>query len=127
MVAAIKENFFQRELAEASFTYQGEVEAEQRVIVGVNRYKLKGQPELEILKIDPALERQQIDRVQALRARRDSAAVEATLARLKEDAAHEGRNLMGPIVESSRAYVTMGEMCDAFREVWGTWRETPVF
>jgi len=127
VVAAIKENFFQRELADASFTYQAEVEAEQRVIVGVNRYKLEGQPELEILKIDPALEGQQIDRVQALRAQRDSAAVEATLARLKDDAAHEGRNLMGPIVEASRAYVTMGEMCDAFREVWGTWRETPVF
>ena len=65
--------------------------------------------------------------MQALRARRDSAAVEAALARLKEDAAHDGRNLMGPIVEASRAYVTMGEMCDAFREVWGIWRETPVF
>jgi len=126
-VAAIKENFFQRELAEASFTYQAEVEAEQRVVVGVNRYKLEGEPELEILKIDPALEPQQVERVRALRARRDSAAVEAALARLKEDAAHERRNLMVPIVEASRAYVTMGEMCDALREVWGTWRETPVF
>ena len=97
------------------------------MIVGVNRYKLEGEPELEILKIDPALERQQIDRVQALRARRDSAAAETALARLKDDAAHERRNLMGPIIDASRAYVTMGEMCDAFREVWGIWRETPVF
>ena len=127
VVAAIKENFFQRELAEASFTYQAEVEAEQRVIVGVNRYKLEGEPELEILKIDPALEPQQIERVQAVRAGRDSAAVEQALARLKDDAAHDGRNLMGPIIDAARAYVTMGEMCDAFREVWGTWRETPVF
>jgi len=53
--------------------------------------------------------------------------VETALARLKDDAAHDGRNLMSPIVDASRAYVTMGEMCDAFREVWGTWRETPVF
>jgi methylmalonyl-CoA mutase, N-terminal domain len=127
VVAAIKENFFQRELAEASFTYQAEVEAAQRVVVGVNRYKLEGEPELEILRIDPALERQQIERVQALRARRDTAAAEAALAALKEDAAHEDRNLMSPIIEASRAYVTMGEMCDALREVWGTWRETPVF
>ncbi len=127
VVAAIKENFFQRELAEASFTYQAEVEAEQRVVVGVNRYKLEGEPELEILKIDPALERQQIERVQALRAVRDSAAAEQALARLKEDAAHERRNLMAPMIDASRAYVTMGEMCDALREVWGTWRETPVF
>jgi len=58
--------------------------------------------------------------VLALRARRDSAQVESALARLKEDAAHEDRNLMPPIVDASRAYVTMGEMCDALREVWGS-------
>jgi methylmalonyl-CoA mutase N-terminal domain/subunit len=127
VVAAIKENFFQREIAEASYRYQAEVEAEQRVVVGVNRYRIDDEPELEILKIDPALEQEQIDRVQSLRARRDTAAAEAAIARLKEDAAHEDRNLMGPIVDAARAYVTMGEMCDAFREVWGTWRETPVF
>jgi methylmalonyl-CoA mutase N-terminal domain/subunit len=127
VVAAIKENFFQREIAEASFRYQSEVEAEQRVVVGVNRYELEDEKQLEILKIDPALETKQIERVQAMRGRRDSAAVEQALARLKDDAAHEGRNLMHPIVDASRAYVTMGEMCDAFREVWGTWRETPVF
>jgi methylmalonyl-CoA mutase N-terminal domain/subunit len=127
VVQAIKENFFQREIAEASFRYQSEVEAGQRVVVGVNRYKLEAEPELEILKIDPALERKQTDRVQGLRARRDAAAAESALARLKDDAAHEGRNLMPPIIDAARAYVTMGEMCDAFREVWGTWRETPVF
>jgi methylmalonyl-CoA mutase N-terminal domain/subunit len=65
--------------------------------------------------------------VQAVRAGRDSAAVESALATLKEDAAHDGRNLMPPIVDASKAYVTMGEMCDALREVWGVWRETPVF
>ncbi len=127
VVAAIKDNFFQREIAEASFIYQTEVEAEQRVIVGVNRYELEDEPPIEILKIEPALEQQQIERLQALRARRDSAAVEAALARLKEDAAADGRNLMEPIVDAARAYVTMGEMCDALREVWGVWRETPVF
>ncbi len=127
VVEAIKENFFQREIAEASFRYQSEVEAEQRVIVGVNRYELEEERSIEILRIDPALERKQVDRVRDLRARRDSAAVESALARLKEDAAHEDRNLMPPIVDASRAYVTMGEMCDALREVWGVWRETPVF
>jgi methylmalonyl-CoA mutase N-terminal domain/subunit len=127
VVEAIKENFFQREIAEASFRYQAEVEARQRIVVGVNRYELDDERPLEILRIDPALEQKQIDRVQALRARRDSAAVEAVLARLKEDAARDDRNLMEPIVEASRAYVTMGEMCDALREVWGVWRETPVF
>jgi methylmalonyl-CoA mutase N-terminal domain/subunit len=127
VIPAIKENFFQREIAEASYRYQHEVEQQQRVVVGVNRYQLDDEPQLDILKIDPALERQQVERVQALRARRDSAAVEAALARLREDAAHEGRNLMEPIMDAARAYVTMGEMCDALREVWGVWRETPVF
>ena len=81
----------------------------------------------EILRIDPALERKQVERVQALRARRDSAAVEGELARLKDAAVREDVNLMPLIVDAARAYVTMGEMCDALREVWGVWRETPVF
>jgi methylmalonyl-CoA mutase N-terminal domain/subunit len=127
VVAAIKENFFQREIAEASFRYQSEVEAGDRVIVGVNRYEEADDGRVDLLHIDPALERKQIERVQALRARRDSGAVETTLARLRQDAADERANLMPAIVEASRAYVTMGEMCEALREVWGVWRETPVF
>jgi methylmalonyl-CoA mutase, N-terminal domain len=126
VIPAIKENFFQREIAEASFRYQAEVEAKQRVIVGVNRYQLEDEPELEILRIDPALEEQQVKRVQGLRERRDSAEVEAALAKLKAAAAGD-ENLMPLLVEASRAYVTLGEMCDALREVWGVWRETPVF
>jgi methylmalonyl-CoA mutase N-terminal domain/subunit len=127
VIPAIKENFFQREIAEASFRFQNEVERGERVIVGVNRYEDPDEKEIEILHIDAGLERKQIERVQALRARRDSAAVDAALARLKADAAHEDRNLMPAIIDASREYVTMGEMCDALREVWGTWRETPVF
>jgi methylmalonyl-CoA mutase N-terminal domain/subunit len=127
VVPAIKENFFQREIAEASFRYQSEVEAGQRVIVGVNRYEQDDEHELELLRIDPALEQKQIERVQALRARRDSAAVEQALARLKEASVREDVNLMPLIVDASRAYTTMGEMCDALRETWGVWRETPVF
>jgi methylmalonyl-CoA mutase, N-terminal domain len=127
VIPAIKENFFQREIADASFRYQHEIEQKRRIVVGVNRYAQGDEQPLEILRIDPALEEKQIGRVQALRARRDPAAAEAALARLKEDAAHEDRNLMPPIVDASKAYVTMGEMCDALRDVWGVWRETPVF
>src|SRR5581483_294241 len=72
VIPAIEEHFFQREIAEASFRYQSEVEAEQRVIVGVNRYQLEDEQPLEILRIDPALEQKQIERVQAMRARRDA-------------------------------------------------------
>src|SRR5438270_1517487 len=123
VVDAIKENFFQREIADASFRYQSEVEDGQRVIVGVNRYQLADERPLHILRIDPALEGKQIERVQALRARRDSAAVESALATLKQAGAREGVNLMPLIVEAARCYVTMGVMCDSVREVWGTGRE----
>jgi methylmalonyl-CoA mutase N-terminal domain/subunit len=126
VVAAIKENFFQQEIAEASFRYQGEVERGERVIVGVNRYRLEGEREPEILRIDAALETKQVERVRAVRAGRDNVAVEAALGELKRGAAGDA-NLMEPIVEAARVSVTMGEMCDALREVWGTWRETPVF
>jgi methylmalonyl-CoA mutase, N-terminal domain len=127
VVPAIKDNFFQREIAEASFRFQSELEAGRRVIVGVNRYAEPDERPIEILKIDQALEDKQVERVRALRGRRDAGAGDAALSRLKADAAVEDRNLMPAIVEASRAYVTMGEMCDALREVWGTWRETPVF
>ncbi len=127
VIPAIEQNFQQREIAEASFRYQSEVERGERVIVGVNRYEQEDEQPIEILRIDPALEQKQVERVQAVRDRRDAAAAEAALARLREDAAHDDRNLMEPIMAASRAYVTMGEMCDALREVWGTWRETPVF
>jgi methylmalonyl-CoA mutase N-terminal domain/subunit len=126
VIPAIKDSFFQREIAEASFRYQAEVEAKQRIVVGVNRYEAAEEPSIELLRVDPALERKQIERVRGVRDRRDSAAVEAALARLKEAAA-VNENLMPVIIEASRAYVTMGEMCDALREVWGVWRETPVF
>src|ERR671931_442449 len=80
VVEAIKDNFFHREIAEASFRYQSEVEAGQRVVVGVNRYELEDEPPVEILRIDPALEQKQVDRVRALRARRDATAAESALA-----------------------------------------------
>jgi methylmalonyl-CoA mutase, N-terminal domain len=127
VVAAIKDNFFQREIAEASFRFQREVDEGRRVIVGVNRFEDPEEKDIEILKIDHSLERKQIERVRALRARREAGPVEEALARLKREAADDDVNLMPAIVAASRAYATLGEMCDALREVWGVWRETPVF
>ncbi len=126
VIPAIEQNFFQSEIAEASFRFQAELEREERVIVGVNRYE-EGEPqEVPLLHIEPALEAEQIDRVRAVRARRDDVAASGALARLKAEAATD-TNLMPVILEASRAEVTMGEMCDALREVWGVWRETPVY
>jgi methylmalonyl-CoA mutase N-terminal domain/subunit len=127
VIPAIEQNFFQREIAEASFRYQSEVEARQRVIVGVNRYVAEDERPLEILRIDPSLERKQSDRVQGVRAQRDAAVVEQRLEALKDGARRDDVNLMALIVDAARDYVTMGEMCDALRDVWGVWRETPVF
>jgi methylmalonyl-CoA mutase N-terminal domain/subunit len=127
VIAAIKDNFLQREIADASFRYQSEVESGKRVIVGVNRYIHDDEEPIPILRIDPALERKQIERLAGVKARRDSAAVESRLAALKTAAATEHVNLMPLIVDAARDYVTLGEMCDALRDVWGIWRETPVF
>ena len=127
VIPAIEQSFFQAEIAEASFRFQSEVERGERRIVGVNAYEEDAAAELEILRIDPELERSQIERVLELRTRRDAAGAEATLARLEQEARQDGVNLMPAIVDAARADVTMGEMCDVLRRVWGTWRESPVF
>ncbi|MBM2821293.1 MAG: methylmalonyl-CoA mutase, partial [Thermoleophilia bacterium] len=115
------------EIADSSYRYQAEVESWQRVIVGVNRYLLDDEEAIPILKIDPKLEQRQTESLASVKARRDSAVVGSRLVTLKEAAAKDGVNLMPPIIEASRDYVTLGEMCDALRDVWGVWRETPVF
>ncbi len=126
MVAAIRQNFPQAEIAEASFRYQSEVEAKQRLIVGVNTHTVGEEPPISLHKIDPGLEPQQVERVSALRARRDGDAAARCLAELRAAAAGT-TNLMPVILRAAQADVTMGEMCDVLREVWGTWRETPVY
>lgn len=126
VIAAIEQNFFQSEIAEAAFRFQAELEREERRIVSVNAYVEGGEPEVPLFHVDPALEREQAERVRALRASRDAEAARRALERLAADAAGDV-NLMGAIIDAARADVTMGEMCDALREVWGVWRETPVF
>jgi methylmalonyl-CoA mutase, N-terminal domain len=126
MVEAIKQNYPQREIADASFTLQEEIEREQRIVVGVNRYQQPDDSQLEILRIPPELERKQIGRVQAVRARRDGEAVEAALSELRESAAAD-RNLMDPLLDAARAHATEGEIVQSLQRVFGTYTETPVF
>jgi methylmalonyl-CoA mutase, N-terminal domain len=126
MVEAVKRNFPQREIAEASWRYQTEVDEKRRLVVGVNRYELTDEEPVEILRIDPALERKQIGRLEATRARRDGAEVERSLADLK-DAASTDRNLMYPLIECARARCSEGEMIGALQQVFGSYRESPVF
>ena len=127
MVEAVKRNYPQREIADASFQLQYEIDAGRRIVVGVNSFTEGGDDETALLRIDPALERKQIDRLQAARARRDGAAVEQTLAALREHAAHEDRNLMEPLLTCARAHASEGEIVESLQQVFGDYRETPVF
>ena len=126
MVEAIKQSYPQREIAEASFRLQEEIERGERVIVGVNRHQQEDERRLEILRIPAELERKQIGRVQAVRAGRDAAAVEAALSELR-DAAAADRNLMEPLLDCARAHVSEGEIVESLQRVFGTYTETPVF
>jgi methylmalonyl-CoA mutase N-terminal domain/subunit len=126
MVEAIKRNFPQREIADASFTYQQELNDRERIVVGVNDYTEADEEPTPILKIDPSLEARQVTSLQASRARRDASAVEQSLTELKQAAATEA-NLMAPIIAAARARATEGEMIAALQEVFGTYTESPVF
>jgi methylmalonyl-CoA mutase, N-terminal domain len=127
MVQAVKQSYPQREIADASFQLQCEIDAGRRIVVGVNSFTEGGDDQTPLLRIDPALERRQLDRLSGVRARRDGAAVEATLAALKLGAAAERVNLMGPLLDCARACASEGEIVQALQSVWGDYREVPVF
>ncbi len=126
MVEAVKANYPQREIADASFTYQREVDSGRRIVVGVNGYTEGDEGTIETLRIDAALERKQMDRLKGVRSRRDSAAVEQTLAELRDAAAGE-RNLMYPLIECARAHASEGEIIASLQRVFGDYTESPVF
>jgi len=127
MVEAVKLNYPQREIADASFALQQEIDAAQRIVVGVNSHLATDEEPIPTLRVDPALEGKQVGRLQAVRARRDGAAVERALAALREDAAHAERNLMGPLLECARAHASEGEIVESLQQVFGDYAETPVF
>jgi methylmalonyl-CoA mutase N-terminal domain/subunit len=127
MVQAVKQSYPQREIADASFQLQCEIDAGRRIVVGVNSFTEGGDDQTPLLRIDPAIERRQLDSLNGVRARRDGAAVEATLAALKQGAAAERVNLMGPLLDCARACASEGEIVQALQTVWGDYREVPVF
>jgi methylmalonyl-CoA mutase, N-terminal domain len=127
MVEAVKRNYPQREIADAAFTLQQEIDAGERVVVGVNRYAQENEQPIPTLRVDPALERKQTDRLQSARARRDGAEVERTLASLREAAGNEDRNLMDPLLDCARAHASEGEIVESLQQVFGDYTETPVF
>ena len=123
MVAAIERGYPQREIAEASYRYQMAVEKKEKIIVGVNDFISEEKP-LEILQIDETVARRQAERLRKLRAERSQAEVERRLGALR-NAAKGNENLMPFIFDAVKAYATLGEICDAMRDVFGTYEEVP--
>ncbi len=127
VIPAIKAGFFQREIATAARRYQEEFEKKERIIVGVNAYADPEEKlEIPILKIDQKVEKEQNKNLAKLRSERNQTHVRQTLAQLKATA-QDGRNVMPALIDCSRAYCTIGEMINTLKEVYGTWREEPVF
>ncbi|MHA1653157.1 MAG: methylmalonyl-CoA mutase family protein, partial [Candidatus Thorarchaeota archaeon] len=119
--------FFQKEIANAAYRYQKEVEEKRRIIVGVNEYVLEGEEiKIPVLKIDPEVEKKQIERLNRVRRERDNKKVQEVLDKLRK--ASEGdENVMPYVVEAVKAYASIGEICDVWREVFGEWEEPKIF
>jgi len=126
VVPAIEKGFFQREIADAAYRYQRQIETEERCIVGVNRYASGEGLEIPLLKIDASVQERQIARLRRVRAERDGARVRRALVGL-EEAAGGSENLMPAILEAVRAYAGLGEIMDVLRGAFGEYRERPVY
>jgi methylmalonyl-CoA mutase N-terminal domain/subunit len=125
MLAAIERGYPMREIAEASYRDQQALERKERIIVGVNEFVTPEERRIPVLRIDPAVERRQVERLQRVRAERDQAAVRRALDALRRTA-EAGGLTMPAIVEAVKARATLGEICDVFRAVYGEYRETAV-
>jgi methylmalonyl-CoA mutase N-terminal domain/subunit len=126
MVQAVKRNYPQREIADASFELQQAIDAGDRVVIGVNAHTEAGEDATELLRIDPELERKQIGRLQAVRARRDATAVERSLTTLRGEAA-TATNLMPALIDCARVHASEGEIIESLQQVFGVYTESPVF
>jgi methylmalonyl-CoA mutase N-terminal domain/subunit len=128
MVAAIEKGYPQREIAASAYRFQRQLEANERVMVGVNKYATAGDKDANIplLRIDEEVQKKQVGNLRAVKASRDAAAVKASLDGVRA-AAKEKKNLMPPIIEAAKAYCTQQEICDVLREVFGTYTDPAEF
>jgi methylmalonyl-CoA mutase N-terminal domain/subunit len=125
MVEAIERGFPQQEIAESSYRFQQAVERKEKIIVGVNDFVRQDEPPIEIMYIDESASETQLAKLEALRKTRNNDQVTRSLDALRT-AARTTTNLVPPILDSVRAYATIGEMCDALRDVWGEYEEVPI-
>ena len=123
VIAAIEKGFFQREIADSAYRYQKEIDEKKRIIVGLNEYSIEGEEcPIELLRIDPKVEKEQVARLQKLKRERDNRKVKEALEKLHY-AAEKDENLMPTIIEAVKAYVTLGEITEVLRQVYGEYRE----
>lgn len=125
VLRAIEDGFIQREIQQSAYEYQKKIESGEQVVVGVNRYVSEAAPSPPILRIDPEIEREQIDRLRKLRAKRDAARVTVCLKKV-ESVARENHNVMPAILQAVKAYATVGEISDALRRVFGEYQQSAV-
>jgi methylmalonyl-CoA mutase, N-terminal domain len=125
MLKAIERGFVQQEIQNAAYEYQRQVDSQEAIVVGVNRFEVEQERAIPIQRIDPELESKQNERVRSLRARRDAGSWKTALAAV-EDAARSGANLMPRIIAAVEACATVGEISDAMRRVFGEYRESIV-
>jgi len=126
VLKAIDCGFFQQEIADAAYLYQLAVERQERIIVGVNRFNSDEKPQIELLKIDPDVEFKQVEKLSKLRKKRDNNAVSSALSELKVTAA-TNENLIPKILAAVKCYTTEGEIVAALKEVFGVYKEKPLF
>ena len=119
---AIETGYIQREIQESAYRYQRAIEAEEEIVVGVNKFQIDGEESVPTLRIDPALETAQVDRLKALRAKRDGERTESALMRL-EQCANSDENIMPHILECVESLATVGEISNRLRRVWGEYKE----
>ncbi len=125
-VAAIEKGYMQREIVESAYAYQREVERNARIVVGVNKFTIEEEAPIETLRIDPAIEKRQINRLTQIKKERNNAKTKDILSRVRRAAEHE-ENLMPVFLQAVKAYVTLGEICDVLREVFGEYKAPTIF
>jgi methylmalonyl-CoA mutase N-terminal domain/subunit len=119
--AAIEKGYIQREIQDSAYRYQKEIERDERVVVGVNRFQIEEEPPKDLLRVDPAVRISQVERLEKLRSERNNEEVQDILSALRK-AAGGSENLMPIILEAVRVYATLGEICDALRDVFGEYQ-----
>lgn len=126
-VSAIEKGFMQHEIVESAYRFQKEVEAKKQIIVGVNEFQAEEKVPVKVLRINPEIEKRLAERLKRIKKQRSQAKVVEALEKLRKASEQEDGNLMPFILKAVREYATLGEICDTLREVFGEYRQPPIF